>query len=520
MTRTTIRLTLLVCGIVLFAVGLAGGTWWARRSAGHGADMADTPTAATPERKALYWYDPMVPDQHFDKPGKSPFMDMALVPKYADETLDGGVRIDPGLQQNVGIRTAQVETGRLAAGVRVPGTLTWDLRLESVVSARVEGVVTRVQVKAPYTPVRRGQPLVSLLAPGWRSAIAEAEALQHAQSVSARELRSAAQQRLRVLGVPPGGVARDGSVTLGATDDGIVTEVLVREGQTVVPGTPLFRINGTATVWLEAAIPQASALRMLPGTPVEATINAVPGQTFMGEVETLLPVVDAVSRTQPARIVLRNPDGVLAPGMFADVVLQADAGAPVLLIPNEALIATGDDSRVIVQTATGGFRPVRVRTGRSGGGRTEVLAGLDGGERVVVSGQFLIDSEASLSGALARMGEAPAPPAQAAMPKRETAVQASPHPQATSEPMSDMRTKPDARSTMPKPRHAQPTANKPPARTCPVAYWYDPMVPEQKFDKPGKSPFMDMQLVPKFAPGAATDCTIRDVKADGGEVQP
>jgi len=99
-------------------------------------------------------------------------------------------------------------------------------------------------------------------------------------------------------------------------------------------------------------------------------------------------------------------------------------------------------------------------------------------------------------------------------------VQASPHPQATSEPMSDMRTKPDARSTMPKPRHAQPTANKPPARTCPVAYWYDPMVPEQKFDKPGKSPFMDMQLVPKFAPGAATDCTIRDVKADGGEVQP
>ncbi len=514
MTRKQTFVIAVCLAIGLLAVGLFAGRWWARHEAVHGKPMVAETASTADERKALYWYDPMVPDQHFDKPGKSPFMDMQLVPKYADETVGGGVRIDPGLQQNVGIRTAVVGTGTLAPAIRVPGTLTWDLRLESVVSARVEGIVTRVQVKAPFEPVHRGQSLATLLAPEWNSALAEAQALADARSAAARELHGAAQQRLRVLGVS-GRSGRDG-VALMAPGDGLVSEVLVREGQTVMPGTPLFRINGMATLWLEAAIPQAGVAGIRPGTSVEATVAALPGQTFKGEVERLLPVVDAVSRTQRARIVLRNPDGVLAPGMFADVVLQANAGAPVPLVPNEALIATGDDSRVIVQTAQGEFRPVRVRTGRSGGGRTEILAGLDGGERVVVSGQFLIDSEASLSGALARMGEAPALPAQATMPKREDAMQASPQPEP--EPMP-MRTQPEVRATTPMPRSAQRAPSTSPARTCAVAYWYDPMVPDQHFDKPGKSPFMDMQLVPKFTPESATDCTIRDVTANGGEAR-
>ena len=404
MTYTMNRVAMIAAAVALLVAGLAGGYWWARRGSDHEMAMADAPATETGERKVLYWYDPMVPDQHFDKPGKSPFMDMQLVPKYADEVAGGGVSINPGLQQSVGIRTEPVKAGRLASTVRVPGTLSWDLRREAVVSAFTEGLVSRVQVKAPYTKVARGQPLAALLAPAWSSALAEAQALRHAQSASARELQSAAQQRLRVLGVPSG-LGRDGSVTLSAPHDGIVTEVLVREGQAVMPGTPLFRVNGTATLWLEAAIPQASAATLRRGTPVEAMVSAVPGQIFAGEVEALLPLVDATSRTQQARIVLRNPDGVLAPGMYAEVSLQPDAGAPVPLVPTEALIATGSDSRVIVQEADGSFRPVRVRTGRSGGGQTEILDGLKGGERVVVSGQFLIDSEASLSGALERLDD-------------------------------------------------------------------------------------------------------------------
>lgn len=424
MTRIQHRWTMIAAAIGLLAIGLAGGYWRAGRE-GQDMVMADTSATGAGEREVLYWYDPMVPDQHFDKPGKSPFMDMQLVPKYADEVTGGGVSIDPGLRQSVGIRTEEVEVGRLAATVRVPGTLAWDLRQEAVVSAFTEGLVNRVQVKAPYTRVGRGQPLATLLSPAWSSALAEAQALRHAQSASARELQSAAQQRLRVLGVPSG-LGRDGSVTLSAPHEGIVTEVLAREGQAVMPGTPMFRVNGTGTLWLEAAIPQADAARLRPGTSVEAVVSAVPGQTFEGEVETLLPQVDMASRTQQARIVLRNPEGVLAPGMFAEVTVQPEGGAPVPLVPTEALITSGTDSRVIVQDVNGSFRPERVRTGRSGGGRIEILAGLKGGERVVVSGQFLIDSEASLSGLLGRLETAKAPEAadQAVLHEAEATVEA------------------------------------------------------------------------------------------------
>ena len=417
MKRISTSIAAIATALSLLVIGIGGGYWWGRSQ--HPIDGATAQTrrdkdAARGERQALYWYDPMMPDQHFDKPGKSPFMDMQLVPKYTDALASGGVRIDPTLQQNVGIRPAVVEVGSLVTELRVPATLTWDLRHESVVSTPVNAVVSRVFVKTPFEPVRRGQALATVLAPEWSSAIAQAQALWKAQSAAARSLQGAAQQRLRVLGVPAGG-SRDGGVVLPSPQSGIVSEVLVREGQSVMPGTPLFRVNGTDTLWLEAAIPQAGSAGIGPGTKVQATVTAVPGKTFDGEVEALLPQIDPTSRTQRARIVLRNEGGQLVAGMFAELTLQAGEGPAVPLVPTEALIATGTDSRVIVVGADGSFQPVRVRTGRTGGGRTEILTGLKGGERVVTSGQFLIDSEASLSGALQRL-EAPAATQPSAMP--------------------------------------------------------------------------------------------------------
>jgi Cu(I)/Ag(I) efflux system membrane fusion protein len=471
MKRTSMRVTAIIAALGLLALGLAGGYWWGRsRQAAERAATSEQPVSGS-DRQPLYWYDPMVPDQHFNKPGKSPFMDMPLVPKYADEAAAGGVRIDPGLQQNVGIRTALVEVGSLATQLRVPATLTWDLRRESVVSSPVSAIISRVFVKAPFEPVRRGQALASVLAPEWSSAIAEARALSQAQSGAARSLQSAAQQRLRVLGVPGRGSA-NGGVVLPSPQSGVVSEVLVREGQAVMPGTPLFRVNGTDTLWLEAAIPQAGSAGIGPGTKVQATVSAVPGETFEGEVEALLPQIDPTSRTQRARIVLRNENGKLVPGMFVELTLHAVEGAALPLVPTEALIATGTDSRVIVVGTDGSFQPVRVRTGRSSGGRTEILAGLKGGERVVTSGQFLIDSEASLSGLLQRL-EAPAAPQPSSMPNMEEPAK-------------------------------QPTPVAKPSERK-VLYWYDPMMPDQHFDKPGKSPYMDMQLVPKYADEAEGD---------------
>ena len=385
---------------LLLVVGMAIGVWWGTVAS---TDPDAASTRATDEREVLYWYDPMVPDQHFDKPGKSPFMDMQLVPKYADEGGEAGVSIAPGVRQNLGIRTVEAALGSLSGSITVPGTIGWDLRQEHVVSARVDTIVERVFVRAPYERVDSGQSLASVLAPTWSTALAEAQAVRQAESEAARSLGPAARNRVRMLGMPAGARTANGRIILTAPVSGVVTEIAARSGATAPAGTLLFRINGTATVWLEAEIPQAGVGDLARGTPVEARVSSLPGRVFEGRVEALLPQVQSGSRTQRARIVLENPSRLLVPGMFAEVTLHPVDGAEHPLVPSEAIIGGGTQARVIVMHADGRFEPVAVQVGRSAGDMTEILAGLEGGEQVVASGQFLIDSEASLSGALDRL---------------------------------------------------------------------------------------------------------------------
>jgi Cu(I)/Ag(I) efflux system membrane fusion protein len=398
---------------VFLGAGVASGYWLGHRPSP--AAMGNAPAAS---KAVLYWYDPMKPDQHFDHPGKSPFMDMQLVPKLADgEAMTAGsVRIDPTAMQNLGMRTATVEIGSLARGLRVPATIGWDLRQTTAVSARADGVIDKLYVRAPFEHVQAGQALASLIAPEWNAAAQEYRALAAATSPDARALQSAAHDRLRALGMDESQIrdaGRDSAgIVLRAPTDGVVSMLDVREGQSVSAGVPIMTINGLRSVWLDAAIPQAQSEGITAGTPVLATVSARPGMTFHGRVEALLPDIDAATRSQHARIVLDNPQEALAPGMFAEVQLQSGASRRTPLVPDEAVIATGASTRVIVAEDDGRFRPVAVRIGRSADGKTEILAGLQGGERVVVSGQFLIDSEASLSGALERM-----PPATPGMPE-------------------------------------------------------------------------------------------------------
>ncbi|MGA0588863.1 efflux RND transporter periplasmic adaptor subunit, partial [Dyella sp. KRB-257] len=284
----------------------------------------------------------------------------------------------------------------------------WDLRQAQTVSARTGGVIDRLFVRAPYQPVKAGQPLAALISPQWNAAAQEYLALAGATSADARALRDAARTRLRALGMDDrqirslhGHALR---VVIRAPIDGVVSALDVREGQQVASGMPLMTINGLDTVWLEAALPQSQGAGIAAGTPVRARVSALPGTTLRGRVESLLPQVDRSTRTQRARIVLDNPGHRLAPGMFAEVSFRGPADSAIHpLVPDQALIDTGTGTRVIVADGKGRFHPVAVRPGRSAGGMTEILAGLQGGERVVVSGQFLIDSEASLSGALQRM---------------------------------------------------------------------------------------------------------------------
>ena len=421
MKRPLVIFAAVVAAVALLVAGYLGGR--------HQATTAPAPahssvTAPGTAGKVLYWYDPMVPQQHFDKPGLSP-MGMQMVPKYADEgAAKDVVRIDPATVQNLGVRTAPVERRVLASAIRVPGTITWDLRQAITISARTDAVVSKLDVRAPYTVVKAGEPLADLLAPQWSSALAEYGALQQAQSADAKDLRAASRERLQVLGLTPADIraARRGSgaaITLHAPQAGVVTTLDVREGQRVTAGQTLMTVNGLSTVWIEAALPQAAAGTVRSGTPVVVTVDALPGRLFHGTVETLLPDVDAMTRTQRARIVLDNPDGALSPGMFASVQLNPTPDEAVPVVPDDALIATGTHTRVILAEGDGHFRAVSVRTGRAAGGYTEVLDGLHGGEKVVVSGQFLIDSEASLSGALQRLNDTtakPAPAASAPMP--------------------------------------------------------------------------------------------------------
>jgi Cu(I)/Ag(I) efflux system membrane fusion protein len=200
-------------------------------------------------------------------------------------------------------------------------------------------------------------------------------------------------------------------VTLAAPIGGVVAEIAAREGMTVMLGTPLFRINGLSTIWVNAEVPENQAAQILPGNAVEARAAAVPGIVFKGKISAILPEVNATTRTIKARVELANPDGRLVPGMFATVSFTPASRKNVLTVPSEAVIQTGKRSVVIVAQGDGRFLPTDVKTGLDSGGRTEIRTGLALGQKVVVSGQFLVDSEASLRETATRMSEGDTQPA-------------------------------------------------------------------------------------------------------------
>ena len=368
------------------------------------ASAPKTQPVAVPQsgRPVLYWYDPMSPAQHFDKPGKSPFMDMQLQPKYADEApAGGGVQIDPARVQNLGVRVAAVERGTLPSGLSATGLIDFDERDVAVVQARAAGFVQRVYGRAPGDVVGAGAPLADILIPEWAGAQGELLALRRTGDET---LIHAARQRLLRLGMSPSLIAaveRGGQVrnvvTVTTPTGGVIKTLTVRNGMTVSAGETLAEINGLARVWLNASVPEATSGEVRVGETATATLAAFPGQTFNGRVTAILPQAQAESRTLTARIELPNPGGRLRPGMFASVRFGGTP-QPALLVPSEAVIRTGRRTLVMLAKPDGRYAPAEVRTGREADGRTEVLSGLSEGETVVASGQFLIDSEASLAG--------------------------------------------------------------------------------------------------------------------------
>jgi Cu(I)/Ag(I) efflux system membrane fusion protein len=402
--------------VIIGALGVLAATGFGAYRLGMKAAAHDAaPAADHAGRKVLYWHDPMVPGQKFDKPGKSPYMDMELVPVYAgDDQAPGGVAVSPGVRQNLGIRLAEARKGSLAATLDAVGNVAFNERDLVQLQARSSGYVEKMFVRAPLDPVRKGQALLQLYVPDWVAAQEEYLAVKRMPAgAETAGLLDAALQRMRLAGMTEAQVRLVSAsaqvsprITVTAPADGVVSELSVREGMTVAPGTPLFRINGLRTVWVNAEVPEGAAAQVRTGMAVRGTSPAFPGTAFTGKVEALLPEVNAATRTLKARIELANPGGKLVPGMFATIHLAPAQGREALLVPSEAVIQTGQRTVVIAVAGDGSFVPAEIVTGTEADGRTEVLKGLSEGQKVVASGQFLIDSEASLRGTLQRLGGA------------------------------------------------------------------------------------------------------------------
>ena len=420
--------------LVLLAAGLVGAAGYGayRLGMSQGMQMNSSGTSGSEKgapvkagdidpatgKKVLYWHDPMVPGQKFDKPGKSPFMDMQLVPVYADAAGDEGkVTISPRVQQNLGIRTTEVTKGSLSPTVEVVGSVAYNERNVAVVTARANGYVERLHARAPLDPVRKGQALAELYVPKWVAAQEEYLTVKRMAGMNGdvAPLLDGARQRMRLAGMTEEQIQRFEStgkvqprVTITAPVSGVIAELGAREGMTVMSGAALFRINGLDTVWVNAELPENQARFVRPGSAVEARAPAFPETTFKGRVGAILPEVAAVTRTLKARIELDNPGHRLVPGMFATISFAPMARKDVLIVPTEAVIRTGMRSVVIVAEGEDGFMPIDVEIGVETAGQIEIRKGLLAGQKVVVSGQFLLDSEASLRSTATRMQDMPA----------------------------------------------------------------------------------------------------------------
>jgi len=360
----------------------------------------------------LYYHDPMVPGKNFNAPSKSPFMDMMLVPEYAGAggADAGSISVSSRIQQNLGVRTGKVIERELSKIVSAVGAIAWNERGKFTVQARATGFIEKLYVRATLDRVYRGQPLFDIYVPAWVAAQEDYLSLQRMQGRGLESLIAASIQRMRQAGMTAAQIALveeqqavQARATIVSPTSGVVTELLAREGGTVMPGMMLATINRLSTVWAEAEVPESQASLLKPGSPVTARTPALPGETFTGKVQALLPHVDSVTRTRRARVELANKNRHLVPGMFVQMELADQNARKVLVVPTESLVHTGKRTIVLAREDES-FRPIEVETGMEVDGDTEVREGLTLGQEIVLSGQFLIDSEASLKGLEARLG--------------------------------------------------------------------------------------------------------------------
>ncbi|MHB9071942.1 MAG: efflux RND transporter periplasmic adaptor subunit [Desulfobaccales bacterium] len=436
----------LLLGLIILLI-IGGILYWrGYRLMIHAAASPATPAPEAKEgRKVKYWVSPMDPKYVSNKPGKDP-MGMDLKPVYEGEegAAPGAIAVDPNTMQSMGLILGKVEVRPLTRAIRAVGLVNYDETQLNVVNTKVDGWVTHLFIKITSELVRKGQKLLSIfsreLVPAQQEyllALRNLKALGKSpfpeMADGARRLADASRQRLSYFDITPAEITaleKTGQVKknliLLSPVTGIVTKRMVTQGQFVQAGMTLLEVADLTYVWVDAQIYEYELPWVKVGQKAVMTLQYLPGETFTGRIEYIYPYINETTRTARVRLRFPNPGIKLKPEMFAQVEIKSALPHPVVAVPPEAVLDSGEKHLVFIALGKGQFEPREIKVGMEGEGEwREVLSGLNGGEEVVISAQFLLDSESRIREAVRKMTMAPvtggekgktAPPAKPGAP--------------------------------------------------------------------------------------------------------
>jgi Cu(I)/Ag(I) efflux system membrane fusion protein len=369
---------------------------------------------AEDKKEILYWVAPMDANYQRDKPGKSP-MGMDLIPVFANKNAAtgenaGAISISPTVVQNLGVRTQQAELSRLWRGIDTVGYVDYDESKVSHIHLRTEGWIEKLAVESEGDRFKKGDFLFDVYSPKLVNA---QEELVTALLSGNKGLIRASKERLSALGISATQIKKlqksrkvKQRISIYAPQDGVVSDLPVREGMFVKPSMKVMTLGDLSSVWLLAEVFERQSAWVEVGQLAEVSLSYLPGKTWQGKVEYIYPSLDPKTRTLKVRLRFENPGEQLKPNMYAHVKIFGGAKENTIVIPLEGLIRTGREERVIIALGEGRFEARQVLAGIESGNYVEIIKGVKAGENIVISGQFLIDSEASMRGSLTRMTNA------------------------------------------------------------------------------------------------------------------